>query len=60
MFDKLKENIQNITSADLKNKISYPLYYEENGKLVKELENGEKWQVALDKDYKEVLVERLK
>ncbi len=60
MFTKLKENITNISSTDLKNKISYPLYYKENGKTIKELENGEKWIITLDNNYKEVLVKRIK
>ena len=60
MFAKIKENITNISLVNLKDKISYPLYYKENGQTVKELENGEKWVVMLDNNYKEVLVERIK
>ena len=60
MFTKLKENILKDTSTDWKNKISYPLYYKENDKTIKELENGEKWIVTLDNNYKEVLVKRIK
>ena len=40
--------------------ISFPHYYEENGKLIKELANGQKWIIALDENHKEVLLERLK
>ena len=60
VLNKLKENLQNIDTGNLKNKIAYPLYYEENGHLIKELENGEKWIIKLDKDYKEILIARLK
>ena len=60
MFTKIKENILNIKPQDLENKIRYPLYYKENGKTIKELENGEKWVVKLDSNYNEILVERIK
>jgi hypothetical protein len=39
---------------------SYPLYYKEGKNLIKELENGQKWIVKLDENYKEVLVERIR
>ena len=60
MCDKIEENIKNLASADLKIKVGYPLYYKENGQTIKELENGEKWVVTLDSNYKEVMVEQIK
>jgi hypothetical protein len=60
MFTKIKENIIKLTTHDLKNQINYPLYYKENGKIIKELENGEKWVVRLDSNYNEILEEYLK
>ena len=59
MMEYLKRKFTRLNTDNI-GKISFPHYYEENGKLIKELENGEKWVVTLDSDYKEVLLERLK
>ena len=59
MMEYLKRKFVRLKTQDVQ-KISFPHYYEENGKLVKELENGEKWEIILDANYQEVLIERLK
>ena len=59
MMEYLKRKLTKINARNV-GKITFPHYYEENGKLIKELENGEIWEVALDKNYQEVLIERLK
>lgn len=59
MFEYLKRKLNRMERLNLK-VCQHPQYYEENGKLVKELATGEKWIVRLDKNYKEVLVERIK
>lgn len=59
MMEYLKRKLTKINAQNV-GKITFPHYYEENGKLIKELENGEIWEVALDKNYQEVLIERLK
>ncbi len=59
MFEYLKRKIARLNPKE--NEVaSYPRYYKENGKTIKETAQGEKWVVTLDSDYKEVLVERLK
>ena len=59
MMEYLKRKFARLDSQHMGD-ISFPHYYECDGKLIKELENGEKWEVALDENYKEVLIERLK
>ncbi|MBQ8870489.1 MAG: hypothetical protein IJ019_03840 [Alphaproteobacteria bacterium] len=59
MMEYLKRKLTKFNAQNV-GKITFPHYYEENGKLIKELENGEIWEVSLDKDYQEVLIERLK
>ncbi len=56
MMEYLKRKICKISADNLD---IYPRYYEENGKLIKETESGEKWVIKLDAEYKEVLLERL-
>ena len=59
MMEYLKRKFARLKAQDMQ-KISFPHYYEEKGKLIKELDNGEKWEVMLDANYQEVLIERLK
>lgn len=59
MMEYLKRKFAKLNTADF-DKISYPRYYEEDGKLIKEFESGEKWEFILDSNHKEVLIERLK
>ena len=59
MMEYLKRKICKIKSSDF-DKIRFPRYYEENGSLIKEYENGEMWEVALDESHHEVLLKRLK
>ena len=56
MMEYLKRKLCKISADNLD---IYPRYYEENGKLIKETEDGEKWVIKLDTEYKEVLLERL-
>lgn len=58
MMEYLKRKLTRLSAEDMQ--ISFPHYYEENGKLIKELANGQKWEVALDENKKEVLLERIK
>ncbi len=58
MMEYLKRKFAKLNTKDTQ-AISFPLYYEENGRIIKELSNGEKWIVRLDEEYKEVLIERL-
>lgn len=57
-MEYLKRKICKIKSADFED-IGYPRYYEENGILIKEYENGEMWEISLDENYHEVLLKRL-
>jgi hypothetical protein len=59
MMEYLKRKFAKLKTTDF-DKVSYPRYYEENGKLIKELASGEKWEFILDSNHKEVLIERLK
>ena len=59
MIEYLKRKFSKLNNQNMQT-ISFPHYYEENGKLIKELENGDKWEVVLDANYQEVLIERLK
>lgn len=59
MFEYLKRKLTRVDRLNL-SVDTYPQYYKENGRLVKELSNGEKWVVELDSDHKEVLIERIK
>ncbi len=59
MFEYLKRKIARLDIKEDKI-ISYPRYYKENGKTIKETAQGEKWVVKLDSNYKEVLVEQIK
>jgi len=59
MMEYLKRKFAKLNTKSAPD-ISYPLYYEENGRIVKELSNGEKWIVRLDDDYREVLLERVR
>ena len=59
MIEYLKRKFSRLSNQEMQ-KISFPHYYEENGKIVKELENGEKWEVMLDANYQEVLIARIK
>ncbi len=59
MMEYLKRKFARLDNTKIGD-ISFPHYYEENGKLIKELENGEKWEVALDSNYNEVLIARVK
>lgn len=59
MFEYLKRKLMRLNRQNIEID-SYPQYYEENGVLIKELANGEKWIVKLDSDYEEVLVKRIK
>ena len=58
MMEYLKRKLSRLKPEDAQ--VSFPHYYEENGKLIKELADGQKWEVALDENHKEVLLERLK
>ena len=57
-MEYLKRKLTRLTAEDMQ--ISFPHYYEENGRIIKELANGQKWVVVLDENHKEVLLERLK
>lgn len=59
MFEYLKRKLTRTKRLNLEID-TYPQYYKENGKFIKELANGEKWVVELDSDRKEILVERVK
>jgi len=59
MMEYLKRKFARLNSQNM-GKIPFPHYYEENGKLIKELESGEKWEIRLDEKHREVLIERLK
>ncbi len=59
MMEYLKRKFARLKSEDF-DKIGFPRYYEENGKLVKELDSGEKWEFVLDENHKEVLIARIK
>ena len=59
MFEYLKRKLTRVNRLNLSID-TYPVYYKENGKLIKELANGEKWVVELDANRQEVLIERLK
>ena len=57
MIEYLKRKLAKATIK--KDLISFPHYYEENGRLIKELANGEKWLIKLDSEYKEILLEKI-
>lgn len=58
-MEYLKRKICKIKSSDFDN-INFPRYYEEKGVLIKECENGEIWEIALDENHHEILLKRLK
>lgn len=57
MMEYLKRKLSKLSADD--ESISFPRYYEENGKLIKECAGGEKWVIKLDSNYNEVLLERI-
>ena len=59
MMEYLKRKFVRLKPENFNN-VGFPRYYEEEGKLIKELESGEKWVFILDANHKEVLIERIK
>ena len=59
MFEYLKRKLVRLNRLNIEVD-TYPQYYEENGALIKELANGEKWVIQLDANHKETLVKRIK
>ena len=59
MMEYLKRKLCKLKPSDF-DEVRFPRYYEENGTLIKEFENGEVWEVALDKKHHEILLKRLK
>lgn len=59
MIEYLKRKFARQKNKDIET-IGFPRYYEEYGILIKELENGEKWEVKLDSKYQEILIKRIK
>ncbi len=57
MMEYLKRKLTKVSADDAVT--SFPRYYEENGKIIKECAGGEKWVIRLDSNYNEVLVERI-
>ena len=57
-MEYLKRKMCKIKTSDFES-VGFPRYYEENDRLIKECENGEKWVVTLDANYREVLLEKL-
>lgn len=59
MFEYLKRKLMRLNRLNLEID-NYPLYYQENDNLIKELANGEKWIVQLDANHQEILIKRIK
>ncbi len=46
--------------SDWMDKVGYPHYYEENGLIIKETEDGEKLIVTLNENHEEVITGKIK
>lgn len=61
MMEYLKRKLCRLENDDSwKEDIPFPRYYEENGRIIKETENGEKYIIILDKNHKEVIAGKIK
>ncbi len=61
MMEYFKRKFTRINNCDTYQKqIPYPRYYEDNGLLIKEMENGKKYVITLDENHKEVILGLLK
>lgn len=61
MMEYLKRKFWKLEKDDSWTKnIPYPRYYEENGLLIKETEDGRKFAVTLDEQHNEVILGQIK
>lgn len=56
MLEYLKRKLNRLERTP---KVSYPLYYEENGILIKETEDGIRYEVELDSNHQEIILRKL-
>ncbi|MBO7332357.1 MAG: hypothetical protein J6U64_01675 [Alphaproteobacteria bacterium] len=56
MLEYLKRKINKLKEQP---EVSYPLYYEENGILVKETANGTRYEIKLDSNHQEIILREL-
>jgi hypothetical protein len=56
MLEYLKRKLNKL---EVKPDIAYPLYYEENGILVKETANGTRYEIKLDSNHQEIILREL-
>jgi hypothetical protein len=59
MLEYFKRKMQKIARDGIEYK-DFPKYYEQDNKIIKELEDGQKFIVELDKNCKEAVVGKLK
>ncbi len=59
MLTKKETEIIKIATKPIKLEISFPKYYEKDGKLIKENQNGSKHIVKFDDNGKEIILEDL-
>ena len=61
MMEYLKRKFSKLEKQnDWNNKIPFPRYYEDNGKIIKELSENEKFIIDLDENFNETILKRLK
>ncbi|MBQ4084551.1 MAG: hypothetical protein IJC30_02710 [Alphaproteobacteria bacterium] len=56
MLEYLKRKLNKL---DVKPDVAYPLYYEENGILIKEISDGSRYEIALDANHQEIILRKL-
>lgn len=59
MLEYIKRKLCHIQKNGIDVK-SFPKYYEENNKVIKELDNGQKFIVEVDADGQEIIIRELK
>lgn len=61
MMEYLKRKLCRLEEQnDWSKKVPFPRYYEQNGKIIKENENGEKFIVEVDEDFNEKILGQIK
>lgn len=56
MLEYLKRKLNKL---EVKPDMAYPLYYEENGILIKETEDGIRYEIELDSSHQEIILRKL-
>lgn len=61
MMEYIKRKLCKMNNqSDWMDKVGYPRYYEENGLIIKETEDGEKLIVTLNENHEEVITGKIK